>query len=57
MEDCAVKGSTAQISGAVLKWNFFPLSSANYSWTQNICETPVLNALGQVCKETEKLDL
>lgn len=56
MEDCAVKGSTAQIRGAVLKWSFF-LSSANCSWTQNICETPVLNALGQACKETEKLDL
>lgn len=56
MEDCAVKCSTAQISGAVLKWSFF-LSSANCSWTQNICETPVLNALGQACKETEKLDL
>lgn len=56
MEDCAVKDSTAQISGAVLKWSFF-LSWANCSWTQNICETPVLNALGQACKETEKLDL
>lgn len=55
MEDCAVKGSTAQIRGAVLKGSFF-LSSANCSWTQNTCETPVLNALGQACKETEKLD-
>lgn len=56
MENCAVKGLTCSDKWGCFEMEFFSKFS-NCTWTQNICETPALNALGQACKETEKLDL